>query len=69
MNDKALLFVVNGAWGEWGAWGECGAPCGDGLRQRIRLCDNPPNVNGGDACPGRDIDLMLCNEGECRGKQ
>lgn len=58
--------AIDGAWGEWGAWSDCSAPCGDGLRQRRRLCDNPSTANGGNECPGRDIDLMFCNEGECK---
>ena len=61
-------ITVDGGWGEWGAWSDCSAPCGEGLRQRRRLCDNPPAVNGGNECPGLDIDLIFCNEGECKGK-
>jgi len=60
------LCAIDGTWGEWGEWSGCSVDCGNGVRTRRRLCDNPPAANGGDECPGTDIDLMLCNLGECR---
>ena len=62
------MVSVDGAWGEWGAWSDCSVNCGNGVQTRRRLCDNPPAVNGGRDCPGSDIEIMLCNEGECKGK-
>ena len=34
----------------WGAWSLCSSTCGEGQRQRIRLCDNPLPQYGGSVC-------------------
>ena len=62
---------MNGNWGVWGEWGTCQAECGDGVRIRTRLCNDPTPSAEGRNCPivngtaGREEEA--CNEGECKG--
>ena len=32
---------VDGNWGAWGVWSACYPSCGDGLKKRVRECNNP----------------------------
>ncbi|XP_013380622.1 thrombospondin-2-like [Lingula anatina] len=56
---------VNGAWGFWKPWGSCSATCGQGLRTRTRVCNNPKPVGAGKPCPGDDRQTELCFPGQC----
>ncbi|CAH1240446.1 HMCN1 [Branchiostoma lanceolatum] len=46
---------INGNWGSWMNFTECSAKCGDGLRTRMRFCDNPAPQYSGLPCEG-DVD-------------
>ena len=64
-----MLFSGNGQWGDWGSWGECSTKCGDGIKTRSRLCDNPPPAEDGLPCEGSDTDEGTCTDNsECSGK-
>ena len=39
---------MNGHWGAWANDSSCNA--NDGLVDRVRLCDSPAPLNGGDHC-------------------
>ncbi|XP_053328822.1 hemicentin-2 [Spea bombifrons] len=56
-----LRAFVNGGFSEWQEWGPCTRTCGQGVQERVRLCNNPPPANGGRPCAGRDVDVRTCN--------
>ncbi|KAM9325336.1 hemicentin-2 [Gastrophryne carolinensis] len=60
-----LRVFVNGGFSEWQEWGPCTRTCGQGVQERIRLCNNPPPANGGRPCMGRDVDVRTCNLPSC----
>ena len=59
---------MDGGFGTWGAWGPCTADCGGGLRERLRLCDNPKPQHGGNECQGEHTEMESCNTDKCKGK-
>ncbi|XP_073456587.1 hemicentin-2 [Aquarana catesbeiana] len=60
-----LRVFVNGGFSEWQEWSPCTRTCGQGVQERIRLCNNPPPANGGRPCMGRDVDVRACNLPPC----
>ncbi|KAM4020614.1 hemicentin-2 [Anomaloglossus baeobatrachus] len=60
-----LRVYVNGGFSEWQEWGPCTRTCGQGVQERVRLCNNPPPANGGRPCMGRDVDVRACNLPPC----
>ena len=40
---------INGSWGSWGSWSTCGSDC---RRSRVRGCDDPTPLFGGQDCQG-----------------
>ncbi|KAK4311029.1 hypothetical protein Pmani_017444 [Petrolisthes manimaculis] len=56
---------VSGGWGEWGEWSECSRSCGEGLRQRSRLCDSPAPAGGGQECDDDPLQLNPCSNPPC----
>ncbi|XP_069066851.1 SCO-spondin-like [Pleurodeles waltl] len=55
----------NGNWSEWSPWTNCTRNCGEGIRTRVRSCDNPPLLGNGDYCEGAGLEMETCNLGEC----
>ncbi|KAM8933893.1 hemicentin-2 [Pelodytes ibericus] len=60
-----LRVFVNGGFSEWQEWGPCTKTCGQGMQERVRLCNNPPPANGGRPCMGRDVDVKACQLPPC----
>ncbi|XP_014667901.1 PREDICTED: uncharacterized protein LOC106809351 [Priapulus caudatus] len=58
--------VVDGAWSAWSGWGDCTAPCGDGVQNRYRICDDPRPLNGGQFCPGAPVETKHCRLMDCQ---
>ncbi|XP_057298171.1 SCO-spondin-like isoform X3 [Hydractinia symbiolongicarpus] len=58
------LCPVHGSWGSWVA-GSCSATCGNGVRARTRVCNNPAPANNGNPCAGSSTDQIVCNLGLC----
>ncbi|XP_069163060.1 hemicentin-1 isoform X2 [Procambarus clarkii] len=56
---------VSGEWGIWTSWSDCSTTCGQGLRQRTRLCDSPPPAAGGEECRGDGLEIMPCSSPPC----
>ena len=49
-------MTISREWSEWGDWSSCSRPCGGGLRNRTRTCDE---------CPGCNIQYTQCNNFQC----
>lgn len=61
------MSIVDGEWSDWGNWSECSTTCGDGEKNRKRLCNNPSPDNGGEFCVGDPFDFKQCNNIDCPG--
>ncbi|XP_029295180.1 LOW QUALITY PROTEIN: hemicentin-1 [Cottoperca gobio] len=64
----ALKVQINGGYSNWEEWGPCTSTCGQGIQERIRLCNNPEAANGGRSCSGPSIDSRTCLAGLCPGE-
>ncbi|XP_011918986.1 PREDICTED: thrombospondin type-1 domain-containing protein 1 isoform X1 [Cercocebus atys] len=54
-------------WGVWQPWSQCSATCGDGVRERRRVClTSFPSRPG---CPGMSLETSLCSLEECAAFQ
>ncbi|XP_042817752.1 thrombospondin type-1 domain-containing protein 1 isoform X1 [Panthera tigris] len=54
-------------WGLWQPWSQCSATCGDGVRERRRVClTSFPSRPG---CPGMSSETSLCSLEECAAFQ
>lgn len=60
-----VIFTVSGQWGLWSSWSDCSTTCGQGLRQRSRLCDSPPPSAGGAQCQGDSLEVTPCSNTPC----
>ncbi|CAH1779176.1 unnamed protein product, partial [Owenia fusiformis] len=63
---------LNGGWGSYRPIGACSEPCGGGITQTIKYCDNPTPEHGGLMCIGSDGKRKMnetstgtCNRHEC----
>uniref|UniRef100_A0A3Q2GH42 Hemicentin-1 n=1 Tax=Cyprinodon variegatus TaxID=28743 RepID=A0A3Q2GH42_CYPVA len=63
-----LKVQINGGYSSWGEWGPCSSSCGQGVQERIRLCNNPAPANGGRLCSGPSTDSRKCQTGLCPGE-
>ena len=61
-----LFFSVNGRWSNWAAWSRCSKTCGNGTKNRLRTCTNPPPKDGG-KCVGPSKQMKPCLEKRCPG--
>ena len=61
--DTGLHCPIHGGWSVWGKYSVCSATCGMGLSQRIRVCDNPVPMYGGDICFGDNTQTKECDSG------
>uniref|UniRef100_A0A3B3DG18 Complement component 6, duplicate 2 n=1 Tax=Oryzias melastigma TaxID=30732 RepID=A0A3B3DG18_ORYME len=50
--------AVDGYWSCWGSWSSCGVTM---KRNRIRHCDNPSPIKGGEPCQGPDKQEETCH--------
>lgn len=41
---------IHGEWGQWSHYTSCSQTCGEGVRSRYRLCNNPEASDGGRQC-------------------
>jgi len=55
----------HGGWSDWSEWSNCSLPCGNGTSMRVRTCDNPNPVNGGNECQGPANETQMCNTHHC----
>lgn len=61
--NAGVLCPVDGFWSHWLPWGQCSTPCGVGIRQRHRLCNNPIPNFGGLNCIGSPFQEQHCDTG------
>ncbi|CAM9592142.1 unnamed protein product [Lampetra fluviatilis] len=63
---RATLTVqVHGGFSEWLEWGPCSTSCGQGLQERVRVCNSPIPANGGRPCAGPASDSRPCASRPC----
>jgi len=55
----------HGGWSNWSGWSNCSLACGNGTSMRVRTCDNPNPVNGGNECQGPANETQMCNTHHC----
>ncbi|XP_032884067.1 hemicentin-1 isoform X2 [Amblyraja radiata] len=60
-----LTVQVHGGFSEWLKWGPCSVTCGQGVRKRLRLCQDPVPANGGRYCQGTDTETRECQSKPC----
>ena len=66
--DKCIFLhpcPIDGDVGVWGGWEACSMTCGDGKRQRTRLCNMPQPKYGGKECAKSLIDFGECKVMDC----
>ena len=56
---------IDGGWSAWSEYGLCSKACGNGLKKRTRLCNNPPSALGGKDCEGDAFEFQPCKMAEC----
>lgn len=54
---------IDGQWTLWSVWTGCSKTCGDGVKTRRRVCDDPAPRFGGTECKGPAEDIESCNTG------
>ena len=68
MFSSSPLSLVDGKWSAWETWSPCTKTCGNGKRNRVRLCNNPAPANGGKTCEGKEENSEACLVRQCPGK-
>ncbi|CAH1776208.1 unnamed protein product, partial [Owenia fusiformis] len=63
--SAGIKCIVNGDWANWSKWGNCSVTCAEGIRTRIRTCTHPPNLRGGTACEGEEMQTKPCSKPSC----
>ena len=61
------MLAVHGGWSEWTS-GNCSKPCGGGVLNATRICNNPVPSCGGDYCNGTNFEELICNAEPCQSK-
>ncbi|XP_069798458.1 hemicentin-1 [Narcine bancroftii] len=61
----SVTVQVHGGFSAWLKWGPCSVTCGQGIRKRQRLCNNPVPANGGRHCQGTDSERRECQSKSC----
>ncbi|XP_027058955.1 A disintegrin and metalloproteinase with thrombospondin motifs adt-1-like isoform X3 [Pocillopora damicornis] len=56
---------VDGGWSSWSLWSRCDRVCGEGKRQRLRSCTNPPPSSGGKGCGSHYYESKECAVNKC----
>uniref|UniRef100_A0A2K5VXE7 Thrombospondin type 1 domain containing 1 n=1 Tax=Macaca fascicularis TaxID=9541 RepID=A0A2K5VXE7_MACFA len=67
--EKECMLIQRNleTWGVWQPWSQCSATCGDGVRERRRVClTSFPSRPG---CPGMSLETSLCSLEECAAFQ
>ena len=68
MGFESVSILVDGGWGNWSS-GSCSKPCGGGVLNTSRSCDNPVPSCGGRYCDGIEFEELSCNEELCESMQ
>ncbi|XP_069845697.1 thrombospondin type-1 domain-containing protein 1 isoform X1 [Dipodomys merriami] len=64
--EKECMLIQRNieTWGMWQPWSQCSATCGDGVRERRRVClTSFPSSRPG--CPGKSSEISPCSLEEC----
>ncbi|XP_037382713.1 thrombospondin type-1 domain-containing protein 1 [Talpa occidentalis] len=68
MDKKECMLIQRNieTWGLWQPWSQCSATCGDGIRERHRVClTSFPSRPG---CPGVSSESSQCSLEDCAGR-
>lgn len=66
--SAVLLFTEIKEWNEWSNWTSCNEPCGGGLQNRSRSCQNPVKDYVLGNCIGDSIETNDCNTHKCQSR-
>ncbi|XP_008568243.1 PREDICTED: thrombospondin type-1 domain-containing protein 1 [Galeopterus variegatus] len=62
--EECVLIQRNiESWGLWQPWSQCSTTCGDGVRERRRVCLTSFPSRAG--CPGMSLEMSPCSLEEC----
>ncbi|KAL3880318.1 hypothetical protein ACJMK2_032566 [Sinanodonta woodiana] len=61
--DTKVPCPIDGGWGSWSDITPCSVTCEQGVKRRVRSCDNPSPLNGGLQCAGEGIEENICDTG------
>ncbi|XP_076859373.1 hemicentin-1 isoform X2 [Brachyhypopomus gauderio] len=64
----SLNVQVPGGYSDWEEWGSCSVTCGQGVQERVRLCNNPAPAHGGPPCQGPSVESRKCQTQLCSGE-
>ncbi|XP_007471737.1 PREDICTED: thrombospondin type-1 domain-containing protein 1 isoform X1 [Lipotes vexillifer] len=67
--EKECMLIQRNieTWGLWQPWSQCSATCGDGVRERRRLC--LPSSPSRPGCPGMSSESSPCSLEDCAAFQ
>ena len=61
--DTRVMCPVHGGWSKWSPPLPCPVSCGIGSTKRVRECNSPTPVYGGDDCIGPNAEVIECDTG------
>ena len=60
---EGVRCAVDGNWSMWSSWLPCKGDCGSGMTKRMRQCNNPMPMYGGQDCIGLAVQTKQCYTG------
>lgn len=61
--DTKIICPIHGNWGAWSYFTKCTGKCGLGTQERLRECNSPIPMHGGEPCKGPEREIIECETG------